>query len=80
MQYNLKNIIAIALISTCLNASIHAAQWHEKPGDQKPLLFDVNDVIYYTNPGTVVYIYKNQSTLTPQQKIPLGMGVNYTLY
>lgn len=40
----------------------------------------INDVIYYTNPGTVVCIYKNQSALKPKQKTPLGMGVNYTLY
>ena len=40
----------------------------------------ITDVIYYTNPGTVVYIYKNQSKQKSENKIPLGMGINYTLY
>ena len=39
----------------------------------------VADIIYYTNPGTVVYIYKNTKG-KPSRKVPLGMGVNFTLY
>lgn len=87
MQNNLKTIIVIALISICQNLNLRAAQWHEKPGDQKPILFDVNDSVIPNDNiplikpwKTVVCIYKNQSALKPKQKTPLGMGVNYTLY
>ena len=38
------------------------------------------DVIYSTNPGTTVYIYKNEHGTKPAGPIPLGTGVNWTLY
>ena len=40
----------------------------------------VPDVIYYTSPGTVVYIYKNEKGKKPTGLAPLGTGVNFTLY
>ncbi len=40
----------------------------------------VPDVIYGTNPGTVLFIYKNESGKKPEGDVPLGTGVNVTLY
>ncbi len=40
----------------------------------------VADVIFGTNPGSVVYIYKNEKGKRPDHPVPLGTGVNVTLY
>ncbi len=40
----------------------------------------VPDVIYSTNPGTTVYVYRNEHGAKPAGVIPLGTGVNWTLY
>jgi hypothetical protein len=34
----------------------------------------------YTNPGSLIYIYKNELGIKPREEVPLGSGVNYTLY
>ena len=39
----------------------------------------VPDVIYSTNPAATVYVYKNEHG-TPDKTVPLGSGVNWTLY
>ncbi len=38
------------------------------------------EVIYSTNPGTTVYIYRNEQGAQPAGNVPLGTGVNWTLY
>jgi len=40
----------------------------------------VPDVLYYTTPGTAVYIYKNTKGKKPAGKIDLGTGLNFTLH
>jgi len=40
----------------------------------------VIDIIYYTVPGTVVYIYKNTNGKKSEDKVPLGTEMNFTLY
>ena len=40
----------------------------------------VADVIFGTNPGSVVYIYKNKAGQKPTHSVPLGTGTNVTLY
>lgn len=40
----------------------------------------VPDVLYSTNPATTVYVYRNQRGAKPAGTVPLGTGVNWTLY
>ncbi len=40
----------------------------------------VSDIIFATNPGSVVYIYKNEKGKQPDHPVPLGTGMNVTLY
>ena len=46
----------------------------EMTGDSIP------DVVLYTNPGELIWIYKNEKGKVPSGKIVKGTGVNYTLY
>ncbi len=40
----------------------------------------VADVIYSTNPAATVYVYRNEHGARPAGPVPLGTGVNGTLY
>lgn len=40
----------------------------------------VPDLIFSTNPGSVIYIYKNEKGKKPEEGFPLGTEMNYTLY
>lgn len=40
----------------------------------------VPDLIFSTNPGSVIYIYKNEKGKKPEGGFPLGTEMNYTLY
>jgi hypothetical protein len=40
----------------------------------------IPDVVLYTNPGSVIYVFKNENDIKPRGNVPLGSGVNYTLY
>jgi len=40
----------------------------------------VPDVIFGKNPGSVVYIYKNENGKKPESEVPLGSEFNFTLY
>jgi hypothetical protein len=50
----------------CLNADMD--------GDGVP------DILYSTNPATTVYVYRNERGAKPAGPVPLGTGVNWTLY
>jgi pimeloyl-ACP methyl ester carboxylesterase len=50
----------------CLNADMD--------GDGAP------DILYSTNPATTVYIYRNELGARRPGQVPLGTGVNWTLY
>lgn len=40
----------------------------------------VPDLIFSSNPGSEVYIFKNEQGMKPVEKVALGTGLNYTLY
>lgn len=40
----------------------------------------IPDIVLYTNPGSIMYIYKNENGSKPGNKVKTGTGVNYTLY
>jgi len=40
----------------------------------------IADIVLYTNPGSLIYIYKNESGIIPRDSVQQGTGVNYTLY
>ena len=42
--------------------------------------YGIPDIVLYTNPGSFIYIYKNEKGIKPRGKVNLGTGVNYTLY
>jgi hypothetical protein len=46
----------------------------EMTGDSIP------DIVLYTNPGSLIYVYKNEKGKIPPGKVVKGTGVNYTLY
>jgi hypothetical protein len=52
----------------------HMAFTGDMTGDGIP------DVVMYTNPGSLIYVYKNEDGTKPRDEVPLGSGVNYTLY
>ena len=40
----------------------------------------IPDVVIYTNPGKLIYIYKNEKGKKPEGGSPIGTKVNFTLY
>jgi len=52
----------------------HMAFTGDMTGDGIP------DIVMYTNPGSMIYVYKNENGAKPHGDVPLGCGVNYTLY
>ena len=52
----------------------HMAFTGDMTGDGIP------DIVMYTNPGSLIYVYKNELGIKPREEVPLGSGVNYTLY
>jgi len=52
----------------------HMAFTGDMTGDGIP------DIVMYTNPGSLIYVYKNEEGRKPREDVPLGSGVNYTLY
>ena len=52
----------------------HMAFTGDMTGDGIP------DIVMYTNPGSMIYVYENVQGIKPRGEVPLGTGVNYTLY
>jgi hypothetical protein len=40
----------------------------------------IPDIVLYSNPGPLIYVYINEKGKKPEGKVNLGTGVNYTLY
>jgi len=80
-------VVALNLLGFIIVSGMHI----EKDGKlMKPARFDVRandnptygvpDLIFSSNPGLEVCIFKNEQGKKPEGEITPGMGKNYTLY